>query len=203
VVKKWLTLISSESRFDPNDLRSQPLLEGDSRLSLRSGKPLQHLVEERHPDQRAGAALAMLGATRRPIKASGGCAGRVDKRLFEVRHLVEWNGDRRAGRAGLGFWSDLIIASASTLLALTAHLIDVAIWALVFELCGEFPHLSAAVYHSAANYTSLGDDVLMSAAWRFLGPLETADGMLMFGVSTAMIFAVIQRLVETRFKFDE
>jgi len=32
-----------------------------------------------------------------------------------------------------------------------------------------------------------------------LGPLEAANGMLMFGVSTAMIFTVIQRLVEARY----
>jgi hypothetical protein len=32
-----------------------------------------------------------------------------------------------------------------------------------------------------------------------LGPLEAADGSLMFGVSTAMIFAVILRLIQTRF----
>jgi hypothetical protein len=29
--------------------------------------------------------------------------------------------------------------------------------------------------------------------------LEAANGVLMFGVSTAMIFAVIQRLVQARF----
>jgi hypothetical protein len=46
-------------------------------------------------------------------------------------------------------------------------------------------------------------DVAMSVAWRFLGPLETADGTLMFGASTAMISAVIARPVQTRFKFDE
>jgi Ion channel len=57
----------------------------------------------------------------------------------------------------------------------------------------------AAFYHSAENYTTLGyGDVVMSASWRLLGPFEAADGMLMFGVSTAMIFAVIQRLVEIR-----
>jgi hypothetical protein len=60
-----------------------------------------------------------------------------------------------------------------------------------------------ALYHSAVNYRSLGyGDVVMSAAWRFLGPLETADGMLMFGVSTAMMLAVIERLIQTRFKFE-
>jgi hypothetical protein len=39
----------------------------------------------------------------------------------------------------------------------------------------------------------------MSPAWRLLGPVEAANGMLMFGISTAMIFAVIQRLIEARF----
>jgi hypothetical protein len=41
--------------------------------------------------------------------------------------------------------------------------------------------------------------VVMSASWRLLGPLEAADGMLMFGVSTAMIFAVVARLIQTRY----
>jgi len=40
---------------------------------------------------------------------------------------------------------------------------------------------------------------VMSPSWRLLGPLEAVDGMLMFGVSTAMIFAVIQRLLESRY----
>ena len=39
----------------------------------------------------------------------------------------------------------------------------------------------------------------MSPAWRLLGPLEAANGMLMFGVTTAMVFAVIQKLVESMF----
>jgi hypothetical protein len=40
----------------------------------------------------------------------------------------------------------------------------------------------------------------MSPSWKSLGPLETANGMLLFEVSTAMIFAVIQRLIEARFE---
>jgi hypothetical protein len=51
------------------------------------------------------------------------------------------------------------------------------------------------------NYTSLGyGDIVMSPSWRLLGPLEAANGLLMFGISTAMIFAVIQRLVQPRFE---
>jgi len=57
-----------------------------------------------------------------------------------------------------------------------------------------------AFYHSAVNYTTLGyGDLIMSPTWRLLGPLEAANGILMFGVSTAMIFTVILRLTQARF----
>jgi len=92
------------------------------------------------------------------------------------------------------------IVARSILYALVAHLLEIALWAVVFLACGEFSDFGIAYYHSAVNYTSLGyGDMLMTPSWRLLGPLETAIGMLMFGVSTAMIFALIQRLVEIRF----
>ncbi len=122
--------------------------------------------------------------------------------VLAVIHLVR--GEERLGHAGMRFSMDLLIVSGVIVLALLAHLIEIAIWAVLFDFCGEFPQVSMAFYHSAVNYTSLGyGDVVMSVTWRFLGPLETADGMLMFGVSTAMIFAVIERFVQTRFKFEQ
>ena len=104
------------------------------------------------------------------------------------------------GRAGVALWKDVTIVSGATLLALTAHLVEIALWALLFSECGEFLNFAVAFYHSAVNYTTLGyGDVIMSASWRMLGPLEAADGMLMFGVSTGAIFAVVQRLIQERF----
>lgn len=105
--------------------------------------------------------------------------------------------------AGFRFWRDLTVVATTALLALTAHLIEIAGWALVFVLCGEFSDLATAFYHSAVNYTSLGyGDVVMSASWKLLAPLETADGLLMFGVSTAIVFAVIQQLLQERGGFE-
>ena len=84
--------------------------------------------------------------------------------------------------------------------AFVAHLLGITVWAVVFVLCGELPEFGIAYYHSAVNYTTLGyGDVIMTPSWRLLGPLEAADGALMFGVSTAMIFAVIHRLIQDRF----
>jgi hypothetical protein len=85
-------------------------------------------------------------------------------------------------------------------LALAAHLVEIAVWALLFMVCGEFPAFAMACYHSAVNYTTLGyGDVVMTASWKFLGPLEAANGLLLFGVSTALVFAVIQRVAQARF----
>ena len=84
--------------------------------------------------------------------------------------------------------------------AFLAHLIEIALWAGLFVVCGEFQEFGTAYYHSAVNYTTLGyGDLVMTPTWRMLGPLEAADGMLMFGVSTAIIFALTQRLLQDRF----
>lgn len=117
--------------------------------------------------------------------------------LRMVIYLVQH--ERLHGRAGVHFGMDVAIVAAATLMALVAHLAEIALWAFVFIGCGEFRDLPAALYHSAENYTTLGyGDVVMSSSWRLLGPFEAADGMLMFGVSTALIFTVINRLVSAR-----
>jgi hypothetical protein len=108
--------------------------------------------------------------------------------------------ERSLGRAGARFWIDAAIVAVVISFAFAAHLVEIALWAVLFMMCGEFPVFGLAFNHSAVNYTTLGyGDVVMTPSWRLLGPLEAANGMLMFGVSTAMIFAVIQRLVQTRF----
>jgi hypothetical protein len=111
-----------------------------------------------------------------------------------VRHQV------RVRRAGAGFWTDVTIVVAVIFFALAAHLVEIALWALLLMACGEFASFAMACYHSAVNYTTLGyGDIVMTASWKFLGPLEAANGFLLFGVSTALVFAVIQRVVQARF----
>jgi hypothetical protein len=108
--------------------------------------------------------------------------------------------ERKHGRAGANFWIDMAIVARAMSIALAAHLLEIALWAVLFIICREFQDFGTAFYHSAVNYTTLGyGDLIMSPSWKLLGPLEAADGMLMFGVSTAIIFAVIQRLIQARF----
>jgi hypothetical protein len=109
--------------------------------------------------------------------------------------------ERRRGRAGAGGLIDLAILMLVISFAFVAHLIEIALWATLLVLCGEFQEFGIAFYCSAVNYTTLGyGDVLLTSSWRLLGPLEATNGALMFGVSAAMVFAVIQRLVLARFE---
>jgi len=108
--------------------------------------------------------------------------------------------EKRLGRAGASFWMDVSIVALAIFVLLVAHLIDIALWAILFLACGEFHEFGIAYYHSGVNYTTLGyGDIVMSPSWKLLGPLEAANGMLMFGVSTGMIFALIQRLIQSRY----
>jgi Ion channel len=107
--------------------------------------------------------------------------------------------ETRLGRAGMRYLIDLTIVVLVTSFSFVAHVIEVGVWAWLFVICGEFHEFGVAYYHSAVNYSTLGyGDVIMSPSWKLLGPLEAADGSLMFGVSTAMIFTVILRLILIR-----
>lgn len=108
--------------------------------------------------------------------------------------------ERELRRVGKSFWTDMSIVCRIIFFAAIAHLIQIALWAVVFVELREFQEFGVAYYHSAVNFTTLGyGDILMSPTWRLLGPMEAASGLLMFGVSTAMVFTVIHKLVETRF----
>jgi hypothetical protein len=86
-----------------------------------------------------------------------------------------------------------------TLVTAAAHLTEIALWAVALLAIGEMSTFEKAFYVSAENYTALGyGDIVLSDRWRLLGPLEAINGLLLFGVSTAAMFAVLSRLVAHR-----
>src|SRR5262245_26921038 len=109
--------------------------------------------------------------------------------------------EKKRGRTGSGTLIDLRIVSLAIAFAFVAHLVEIALWAVLLIMLGEFQEFGSAYYHSAVNFTTLGyGDVVLTPSWRLLGALEATNGMLMFGVSAAMVFAVIGRLATARFK---
>ena len=109
--------------------------------------------------------------------------------------------EKRRGSVGENALKDFAIFALVISVALAAHLAEIGLWAVLLVLCNEFQEFGTAYYHSAVNYATLGyGDLLLTPAWRLLGPLEATNGALMFGVSAAMVFAVVQRVVQARFE---
>jgi hypothetical protein len=108
-----------------------------------------------------------------------------------------------SGVLGMRIWVNLAFVMSATLLAFVGHLGEIALWALALDLSGAVAGLGASLYASAGSYTTVGSDIVMPLRWKLVGPIEAACGMLMFGVSTAFIFAVIQRLIHARFEGDD
>lgn len=87
---------------------------------------------------------------------------------------------------------DIALLALVMLLMLLGNFVQMALWAVLFVLIGEFNDFASALYHSGVNFATLGyGDVVMTARWRLLGPLEAANGILMFGVSTAVMTAAV------------
>jgi hypothetical protein len=110
----------------------------------------------------------------------------------------------RRGWAGRRFWLDVAIMMLVLIIALMSILVQIAVWAASFLVCGEFGDFATAYYHSAVNFTTLGyGDLVMSRRWRLLGPLEAANGILMCGIAASGLFAVVNRLIKIRLRPDE
>lgn len=86
------------------------------------------------------------------------------------------------------------IGSCGLLLALL-HGIEYAIWAAAYYWVGALDSPSKAMLYSIDAMTTRGaSGLFLEHDWRMLGALEAADGMILFGISTAFLFTVMQVL---------
>jgi hypothetical protein len=75
------------------------------------------------------------------------------------------------------------------------HGIEAAIWAAAYLWLGAASSMRDAMLYSVDSMTTRGASGLkLVAEWRLMGALEAADGMLLFGISTAFVFVVIQQI---------
>ncbi len=67
------------------------------------------------------------------------------------------------------------------------------IWASAFYMLDVFVTLEGSVYFSLVAFTTLGfGDILLPHEWRLLGGLAAANGLLNFGLLTAMLVEVMR-----------
>ena len=122
--------------------------------------------------------------------------------LTAVTVIIHGVGAVASGRRVMGLWTrrsdrpgrlgaELLTAQLVGALLLL-HLAEAVVWALFYVLVGALPDLETAAYFSLTSYTTVGyGDVVLPEAWRLLGPIEAAVGVLMLGWSTGILVVVI------------
>ena len=76
------------------------------------------------------------------------------------------------------------------------HFLEVFVWALAYLFVDATPAGHDVLYFAFVNYTTLGyGDITPVERWKLLGPVTAMNGVLLFGWSTAFVYAVLRRVL--------
>jgi hypothetical protein len=94
-------------------------------------------------------------------------------------------------------WRSTLILAFFVLWLFLATILQVCTWALLYLALNAVETLEQAAYFSMETFTTLGyGDITLEKSWRLLSTFEAANGLLMFGWSTALVFTAVQRVYE-------
>jgi len=111
--------------------------------------------------------------------------------LKKTGRLMHWDKKSRVQRP--------FLVGALVVVLFLVSFLDAVMWAHVYLRVGAIEQLETALYFSMVTFTTLGyGDVTLSTDWRLLASFEAANGIIMFGWTTALVAAFIQRLAPER-----
>jgi hypothetical protein len=88
-----------------------------------------------------------------------------------------------------------LVMGLASLLATVLHGIEAATWATAYWLLGALPNTRSAMLYSLSAMTSYGHaNLFLEEQWQLMGALEALNGVLLFGLTTAFLFALIQKV---------
>jgi hypothetical protein len=87
-----------------------------------------------------------------------------------------------------------IIISSVVLFVTMLHGAEASVWAGVYRMLGALPDETSAMLYSLSAITSYGHAGLyLLPRWQLMGALEALNGVMLFGLTTAFLFTVVQR----------
>ena len=88
----------------------------------------------------------------------------------------------------------VVVISAVTLVATFMHAAETALWAVFYMLLGARPDPKSAMLYSLGAITTYGHSGLyLEQGWQLMGAIEALSGWLLFGLTGAFLFSLIQR----------
>ena len=86
---------------------------------------------------------------------------------------------------------------STSIVLLMLHVLEAFLWALLYLVLpaqAGLKNFHEALYFSMVTFTTLGyGDITLDSKWALLAGIEGMVGIVVFGLSTAILFAVIQR----------
>jgi len=85
------------------------------------------------------------------------------------------------------------VITATVLLVTGLHALEGAAWAFAYVELGASPDRRTAMLYSISAMTSFGHaGIYLDPHWQMMGALEALNGMMLFGLTTAFLFSVLQ-----------
>ncbi len=94
--------------------------------------------------------------------------------------------------------------SSVVIMMFLASCLEALAWAGMYLALNALEGFEKALYFSMVTYSTLGyGDVILHDRWRLLSAFESANGIIMFGWTTAIVIAAVQRLYAFAEKTDK
>lgn len=91
-------------------------------------------------------------------------------------------------------WRRVYKVGGIVLMMFYISILEVLLWAITYLSLNAIDGFEEAFYFSMVTFTTLGyGDIVLHERWRVLGSFEAANGIIMFGWTTAIVIAVVQR----------
>jgi len=91
--------------------------------------------------------------------------------------------------------SFVIVMGAAALLVTVLHAFEGAVSAAAYRLLSALPDNRSAMLYSINAITSYGHTaIFLDPDWQLMGALEALNGMMLFGLTTAFLFKMIQQV---------
>lgn len=75
------------------------------------------------------------------------------------------------------------------------HAIEAGVWAMAYRVLGALPDAETAMLYSLSAITTYGHSQLfLGEHWRLMGALEALNGVILLGLTTALLYGLIQRV---------
>jgi len=89
----------------------------------------------------------------------------------------------------------VMVLGATTLLATCLHALEAGIWAEAYRLLDALPDARSSMLYSLNAITSYGHASLrLEAHWELMGAMESLNGWLLFGLTTAFLFGMVEKV---------